>query len=268
MFSRRPAMAASRWPGQISCAAEAIACALEPQTQLTVIAGTATGTPPLIAACRAGFMRLPAWMTLPITTLPTRAGSSPERRSVSRTTVAPNSVAGVPFNVPLKVPIAVRTGSDKTTSREGIAISFDSVWLSVQGSRIPPDAHYGGVARLSAHGKPHGTGKPEHRPVGGENDADCFPYACTLSVLEQRRQQAAAEALALPRIAHHDRDFRTERGRVDDIARDADELLDTVAHRGYREGHMPVIVDVRHGHDPLGRHRGRAAQHALNGRFE
>ena len=110
MFSMPPAMAASTWPSQISCAAEAIACAPEPQTRLTVIAGTATGTPPLIAACRAGFMRLPAWMTLPITTLPTRAGSSAERRSVSRTTVAPNSVAGVPFNLPLKVPIAVRTG--------------------------------------------------------------------------------------------------------------------------------------------------------------
>jgi len=100
--------------------------------------------------------------------------------------------------------------------------------LSVQGSQIPPDAHYGGVSRLSAHGKAHGTGNPEHRPVGRENDADCFPYACTLGMLEQRRQQAAAEALALPRIAHHDRDFRTERRRVDDIARDADELLDTV----------------------------------------
>ena len=87
-------------------------------------------------------------------------------------------------------------------------------------------------------------------------------------MLEQRRQQPAAETLALPRIAHHDRDFRMERGRVDDIARDADELLDTVAHRGYREGHMPVIVDVRHGLDPLGCHLGPAAQHALIGRFE
>ena len=110
MFSIPPAMAASTWPTQISCAADAIACAPEPQTRLTVIAGTATGTPPLIAACRAGFMRFPAWMTLPITTLPMRAGSRPERRSVSRTTVAPNSVAGAAFNVPLKVPIAVRTG--------------------------------------------------------------------------------------------------------------------------------------------------------------
>ncbi len=101
MFSMPPAIAASASPSQISCAAEAIACAPEPQTRLTVIAGTATGTPPLIAACRAGFMRLPAWMTLPITTLPTRAGSMPERRTVSRTTAAPSSVAGVAFNVPL-----------------------------------------------------------------------------------------------------------------------------------------------------------------------
>src|SRR2546422_7043418 len=79
MFSMPPAMARSMWPSQISCAADAIACAPEPQTRLTVIAGTATGTPPLSAACRAGFIRLPAWTTLPITTLPIRAESTPER---------------------------------------------------------------------------------------------------------------------------------------------------------------------------------------------
>ena len=101
MFSMPPAMAVSTLPSQISCATDAIACAPEPQTRLTVIAGTATGTPPLIAACRAGFMRFPAWITLPITTLPMRAGSSPERRSVSRTTALPSSVAGVAFKVPL-----------------------------------------------------------------------------------------------------------------------------------------------------------------------
>ena len=33
-----------------------MACAPEPQTRLTVIAGTSTGMPPPIAACRAGFI--------------------------------------------------------------------------------------------------------------------------------------------------------------------------------------------------------------------
>ncbi len=41
--------------------------------------GTDTGTPPPIEAWRAGFILLPAWTTLPITTLPTAAGSRPAR---------------------------------------------------------------------------------------------------------------------------------------------------------------------------------------------
>src|SRR4029079_18260972 len=61
MFSMPPATALSMKPSMISCAALAIACAPEPQTRFTVIAGTSTGTPPLIAACRAGFILLPAW---------------------------------------------------------------------------------------------------------------------------------------------------------------------------------------------------------------
>src|SRR6266446_5601134 len=55
-------------------------------------------------------------MTLPMTTLPIVAASSPERLSVSRTTVAPRSVAGIVLREPLKVPIAVRTGLQRTTS--------------------------------------------------------------------------------------------------------------------------------------------------------
>ena len=54
MFSMPPAMAASISPAAICCAAETIACAPEPQTRFTVIAGTDTGTPPPIDACRAG----------------------------------------------------------------------------------------------------------------------------------------------------------------------------------------------------------------------
>ena len=114
MFSIPPAIAASISPAAICWAAVTTACAPEPQTRLTVIAGTDTGTPPPIAAWRAGFMRLPAWMTLPITTEPTAAGSIPERRSVSRTTAAPSSVAGVSLSDPLKAPIAVRTGLQMT----------------------------------------------------------------------------------------------------------------------------------------------------------
>src|ERR1700682_1230644 len=79
--------------------------------------GTKTGTPPPIAAWRAGFILLPAWMTLPMTTLPIVAASSPDRLSVSRTTAAPRSGAGIVLSEPLKAPIAVRTGLQRTISR-------------------------------------------------------------------------------------------------------------------------------------------------------
>ena len=72
------------WPSQISCAAVTIACAPEPQTRLTVIAGTETGRPPSIAAWRAGFIRLPAWMTLPMTTLPIALGVEARSAPASR----------------------------------------------------------------------------------------------------------------------------------------------------------------------------------------
>src|SRR6185369_17161065 len=82
-----------------------------------------TGRPPPREACRAGFMRLPAWMTLPITTVPISSASRPARRSVSRTAIAPSSVAGVAFKDPLKPPIAVRTGWARTMSRVLMGIS-------------------------------------------------------------------------------------------------------------------------------------------------
>jgi hypothetical protein len=45
MFSMPPATALSNMPSMISCAAEAMPCAPEPQTRLTVMAGTSTGIP-------------------------------------------------------------------------------------------------------------------------------------------------------------------------------------------------------------------------------
>ncbi|MNT42788.1 hypothetical protein D3C72_1792240 [compost metagenome] len=78
-----------------------MACAPEPHTRLTVIAGTETGRPAPMAACRAGFIRLPAWTTLPNTTLPTCSGSIPAACTDARITVAPSSVAGMDFNEPL-----------------------------------------------------------------------------------------------------------------------------------------------------------------------
>ena len=95
MFSMPPATALSMNPRIISCAALATACAPEPQTRLTVIAGISTGTPPWMAACRAGFILLPAWITLPMMTVSISPGGSFARLSVASMTAAPRSVAGI-----------------------------------------------------------------------------------------------------------------------------------------------------------------------------
>src|SRR5260221_3936813 len=104
-----------------------MACAPEPQTRFTVIDGTDTGTPPAMAACRAGFILFPAWMTLPMTTLSISPASSQARRKVSRTTTAPSSVAEMVLSDPLTAPIAVRTGLQRTTSRVAIGIFNDAL---------------------------------------------------------------------------------------------------------------------------------------------
>jgi hypothetical protein len=73
-----------------------------------------------MAACLAGFILLPAWTTFPITTVWTLAWSSLERASTARTAVAPSSVAVVSFRAPPNVPMAVRSGAERTTSRFGM----------------------------------------------------------------------------------------------------------------------------------------------------
>ena len=50
MLSMPPATAALALPSRISCAADTIACAPEPQTRFTVMAGTVTGRPAWTAA--------------------------------------------------------------------------------------------------------------------------------------------------------------------------------------------------------------------------
>jgi hypothetical protein len=54
MFSMPPAIVQLAMPLQISMAALATAWAPEPQTRLTVRAGTSTGSPPPMPAWRAG----------------------------------------------------------------------------------------------------------------------------------------------------------------------------------------------------------------------
>ena len=82
-------------------AAETIACSPLPQSRLTVNAGVVTGSPPLTAATRLRYMSLVSvWITLPKTAWPTSSGSTPARRTASRTTVAARSHGGTPARPP------------------------------------------------------------------------------------------------------------------------------------------------------------------------
>jgi hypothetical protein len=87
MFSMPPAMAQSIMPAQISSAALATPWAPDPQTRLTLRAGTSTGSPAAMPAWRAGFIFTPAWITLPITRASILSAARPERFSVSRIAV-------------------------------------------------------------------------------------------------------------------------------------------------------------------------------------
>src|SRR5258708_5386672 len=139
MFSMPPATATSMPPSMISCAAETIACAPEPQPRFTVMAGTDPGSPPRIDAWRAGFILVPACTTLPITTVPTCSGASLARARAARIALAPSSGAATSFKLPPNVPMAVRTGSARTTVREGDMTAFSSAGMtdgvSVGGNR-------------------------------------------------------------------------------------------------------------------------------------
>src|SRR5262249_53488630 len=94
-----------------------MACAPEPQTRLTVRAGVVTGSPAWTAACRAGFILVPAWTTLPMTTVSTSSGRIFARVTAAAIATEPRAGAGTSLSEPPKVPIAVRTGSAKTTER-------------------------------------------------------------------------------------------------------------------------------------------------------
>src|SRR5712691_6751025 len=90
-----------------------------------------------------------------MTTLPIAAASSPDRRSVSRTTAAPRSAAGIVLREPLKAPIAVRTGLQRTTSRARMGISFRlSLRCDRQSIDRPVTHHAGGVPQQARHRAP------------------------------------------------------------------------------------------------------------------
>src|SRR5258708_7776012 len=151
-----PATAASTLPSRTSCAAETIACAPEPHTRFTVIAGTDTGSPERTAAWRPGFILAPAWTTLPMTAVPISSGCKPARSTALRITRAPRSVAGTSLRLPPKVPIAVRTGLEKTTDRCDVMGSS----LSSVGWQMRIYAHMGAYALISSSRNLTDVGRP------------------------------------------------------------------------------------------------------------
>ena len=131
MFSIPPAIPASISPAAICWAIVTTACAPEPQTRLTVIAGTATGKP---AADR----RLAAWVH-PVSGLDDVAhhhradggrieARAPERLAHHRGT---ELGGGLSLSEPLKAPIAVRTGLQMTIASWADAAM--DVFLVVEG---------------------------------------------------------------------------------------------------------------------------------------
>ena len=115
--STPPPIATSTTPDEMRFAAKWIACWPEPHWRSTVVPGTSIGKPassttlrPMFAACS------PTCETLPNTTSPTSAGSTPARVTTSRSTFAPSVTGCVPESMPSRRPMAVRTASMMTTS--------------------------------------------------------------------------------------------------------------------------------------------------------
>ena len=80
---------------------DTMACRPEPHRRFTVSAGVPTGIPASTAATRERYMsRASPWITLPITTWPTLAGSAFALASASRMAIAPSLVGGTSLNAP------------------------------------------------------------------------------------------------------------------------------------------------------------------------
>src|SRR6266404_5838297 len=241
MFSMPPATATSTLPSKISCAAETMAWAPEPQTRFTVIAGTDTGSPAWTAAWRAGFILAPAWITFPMTTVPMSRGSRPARLTLAPIATAPRSGEDTSLRLPPNVPMAVRIGAARTTERDVLMAE-------------PP-----GFARDLHDRAPNGgrAAFRSMRPIDNERIyTQISAYTC-LSRFEDRnalRRPAEARGLQLPgaarsdaarhailrsvvglkRAAHHpilDLD-QAAAGRADDDQRPGQEFGDGSDHAG------------------------------------
>src|SRR5258707_11635500 len=74
-----------------------------------------------------------------------------------------------------------------------------SVWLSVQDSQIPPDAHDRGISRLRTHGEAHRHGCREREHVAERcvEDGTCGSYDRISFTLHSRRDERPPKQLVL-----------------------------------------------------------------------
>ena len=109
-----PATTRSASPRATVFAARITACRPEPQTLLTVVAGTVTGMPAWMAAWRAGACPMPAESTLPMKTSCTASAGSLARASAPLIAVAPRPGAADGGEAPRNAPMGVRAAADTT----------------------------------------------------------------------------------------------------------------------------------------------------------
>src|SRR3954470_18497894 len=107
--SMPPVTTTSTSPARIIESAISTARMDDAQTLFTASAGTSSGSPAAIAACRAGAWPAPAWSTWPMITYSTSLPSSPMRSSAARMAIEPRSVAEWFFSPPARRPNGVRT---------------------------------------------------------------------------------------------------------------------------------------------------------------
>src|SRR5262245_23803498 len=122
----------------IDCAADTMACRPLPHSRFRVSAGVPCSRPPFTAATRARYMSLiSVWITLPNTAWPTWPGSTPDRLTASRTTLAARSQGGTEARPPPYRPIGVLTAARTNTSSMILLISH--VQTAVDGPDLPGD---------------------------------------------------------------------------------------------------------------------------------
>src|ERR1700758_1067357 len=138
MHSAPPATATWQSPSMIDCEAETMACSPLPHSRFSVSAGVPTSRPPFTAATRARYMSLiSVWITWPNPACPTWPGSTPARRTTSRTTFAARSQGGTGARPPPYLPIGVLTADRTNTSAMILLISH--VKAAVDGPDLPGD---------------------------------------------------------------------------------------------------------------------------------